>query len=80
MKLPIIKKLVESFSLEELKKAQESIENENPLEIEIEGEDEGEQLTHTLAAVWILEQVEKNGTDIKVELRNYAQRVRNSIS
>jgi hypothetical protein len=80
MKVPVIKKIIETYNLTELNKAQESLENEQMPEIEIEGEDEGEQLTHVLAGIWILEQVEANNTDIKTELRNYTQRVRNSIS
>lgn len=80
MKVPIIKKIIETYNLTELNKAQEALENEQIPEIEIEGEDEGEQLTHVLAGIWILEQVESNNTDIKTELRNYTQRVRNSIS
>ena len=38
------------------------------------------QLTHVLAAVWILNEVEDNGTDFKTALRMYTQKVRVSIS
>lgn len=79
MKLPAVKKLVESFSLEELNMAEEAIINEEVPVIDIMGEDEGEMLTHVIAAQWILKEMKK-GVDFKTSLRNYTQKVRNSIS
>lgn len=79
MKIPAIKKLVESYAVEELKTAEEAIYNEHKPQIEIEGDDEGEKLTHILAAIEILEQM-KQGKDFKTALRDYTQRVRKSIS
>ncbi len=49
-------------------------------EIKIEGKDEGEQLTHVLAAIFILEHMAENGVDLKTALREYTLKVRNSIS
>ena len=43
MQIPIIKEIVGSYSIEELQKAEEAILNERQPEINIEGEDEGEQ-------------------------------------
>jgi hypothetical protein len=80
MKLPIIKHLAETFTLEQLKAAEEAILNEQKPVIEIEGSDEGEQLTHTIAAIAIIEDMAKNNVDIRTAMRNYTQRVRNSIS
>jgi hypothetical protein len=80
MKLPAIKKAVERHSLAELKKAEESLLNEEIPQIEIEGEDEGEQLTHCMAAIWIKEEMEKTGVDSRTASRNYIERVRNSIN
>lgn len=80
MKIPAIKKLVENFSLQDLMTAEAAIVDEQPLAIEVEGEDEGEQLTHVLAAVWILNEMEDNGTEFKSALRMYTQKVRVSIS
>jgi hypothetical protein len=54
--------------------------NELAPSIAIEGKDEGEQLTHVLAAIQILEDVRDNSIDVRTALRNYTQRVRNSIS
>ena len=80
MQLPEIKRLSETYSTEELKKAEDAIMNEGKPEIEVHGKDEGEQLTHILAAIDILHDTENNNVDIRTALRNYSQRVRNSIS
>lgn len=81
MKIPAIKKLVEAgYTLEMLDEAEEALINEQKPEIDIEGDDDGEQLTHLFAAKWILEDMQASGLDFKTSLRNYTQKVRNSIS
>jgi hypothetical protein len=80
MKIPVIKKLVENESLEALTAAEEALMEEQPLAIEVEGDDEGEQLTHVIAAAWILNYMEDNGVDFKTALREYTKKVRVSIS
>ncbi len=80
MKIPAIKKLVETYSLTDLVAAEEAILEEQQPAIAVEGEDEGEQLTHVLAAVWILNDMEDNGSDFKTALREYTKKVRVSIS
>jgi len=80
MKIPAIKKLVETYSLSELMAAEEAIVEEQQPAITVEGEDEGEQLTHVLAAVWILNYMEDNNSDFKTALREYTKKVRVSIS
>ena len=80
MKIPIIKKTVENFSLEDLKKAEEQLLNEETPAIDIEGADEGEQLTHCMAAIWIKEEMEKSGISQQQATRNYIDRVRKSIT
>lgn len=80
MQLPLIKNLVETYSLEQLRAAENAMMDETPLEITVEGKDEGEQLTHVLAAIDIKHDMEKNNLDYRTALRNYTQRVRNSIS
>lgn len=80
MKIPVIKKLTERYSLEQLQAAEVALLEEQTPEIEIEGEDEGEQLTHAMAAIWILEDMQANGHDLKTALREYTVKVRNSIS
>lgn len=80
MQIPVIKKLAETFTLDQLKAAEEAMMNEQQPAIEIEGKDEGEQLTHVLAAIDMLTDMQTNNVDLRTALRNYSQRVRNSIS
>ncbi len=80
MQILVIKKLSETYTIEQLKAAEDALLNEQTPAIEVEGKDEGEQLTHVLAAIDILEDMAKNGVDARTALRNYTQRVRNSIS
>jgi hypothetical protein len=80
MKIPVIKKLVETQSLEQLHAAEQAIVNEQPLPVEIEGNDEGEQLTHAIAAIWILERMQSGSVDFKSALREYTSKVRESIN
>lgn len=80
MKIPVIKQLAETYTIEQLKAAEEALLNEQKPEITIEGEDEGEQLTHVIAAISILSDMAENNVDLRTALRNYTQRVRNSIS
>jgi hypothetical protein len=80
MKLPVIRSLAENHSIEELLKAEEAILNEERPEIEVTGDDEGEQLTHVISAIAIKEDMAKNGVELREALRNYAERVRKSIS
>jgi hypothetical protein len=80
MKIPAIKKLVENESLDALMAAENAIMEEQPLAIEVEGDDEGEQLTHVIAAAWILNYMNDNSVDFKTALREYTKKVRVSIS
>ena len=80
MKISAIKKLVEDYSLTELKKAEELLESGEPLQIDVEGDDEGEQFTHILGAIDILTRVETEQKEVTVALREFTQRVRNSIN
>lgn len=80
MKVAAIKKLVERHSLDECLKAEQSLMNGDVPEIEIEGADEGEQLTHILGAIDILEHVARDGKDIHTATRDFIERVRNSIN
>ncbi len=81
MKIPAIKKIIEAkYTLEMLDDAEMAIINEEQPTIDIEGEDEGEQLTHIFAAKWIVEDMQNTGDDFKTSLRKYTQKVRNSIS
>lgn len=79
MKIPAIKKLVENHNIEELNKAEEALLEEQKPEIDIEGDDEGEQLTHIFGARFILEKMQA-GMDFKEALREFTGKVRTSIS
>lgn len=80
MKLPVIKKLVETFTKEELLAAEEALMSEASPAIAVEGDDEGEKLTHVLAAVFILDEMKVKGVDYLTALRAYTSKVRTSIS
>lgn len=80
MKLPVIKQLVEAYTLEQLTTAEEALLNEQAPAIEIGGDDEGEQLTHVIAAIACKQDMDSSGCDVRNAMRNYTQRVRNSIS
>jgi hypothetical protein len=80
MQIPVIKKLVETYTETQLQQAEEAIIEEQNPEIEIEGKDEGEKLTHVIAALFVIDDMRKNNTDFRVSLRNYTQKVRKSIS
>lgn len=80
MKIPSIKKIAETYSVDVLRRAENALLEEQKPEIEIEGSDEGEQLTHVIAAIEIKEQMVKEGVPFPTALRNYTVRVRNSIS
>lgn len=79
MQIPVIKKLVELYSLAQLQSAEEAMLEEQKSAIEVEGKDEGECLTHVLASIYIKEKMEQ-GVAFNQALRDFSQRVRNSIS
>jgi ribosomal protein S3 len=79
MQIPVIKKLVEQYSLAQLQSAEEAMMEEQKPAIDVEGKDEGECLTHVLASMYIKEKMEQ-GTAFNQALRDFSQRVRNSIS
>jgi hypothetical protein len=80
MKIGVIKKLAESLSMDELRAAEEALYNDLTLPTMIEGDDDGEKLTHVLAAIFVQEYILENNSDIKSALRAYAIKVRTSIS
>ena len=80
MKIPAIKKLVETQTIAALRQAEELLLEEQMPGFKIEGADEGEQLTHVFGAIWILNHMQDNGTDFKSALREFTQKVRVSIN
>jgi hypothetical protein len=79
MKLAEIKKLVESQTIESLASAEGQLLEGEALSIAVGGADEGEQLTHIMAAIEVLKDIQ-DGTDMQEALRAYTKRVRDSIS
>jgi hypothetical protein len=80
MKIPAIKKLLESYPVAELLKAETQLLNGETLTIEVEGNDDGEQLTHIIASIWIMEEMKSKNIDFKDALREYTKKVRESIN
>lgn len=79
MQVAVIKNIVERYTAEELMQAEMDMLNEQPLQIEIEGKDEGEQLTHIMAAIWIQQDMKLNHTELRQSIRNFSVKVRTSI-
>ena len=80
MNIAMIKGLVESATPEQLQQAEAALlEEQQPL-IAVPGIDEGEQLTHVLAALYVHERIAADGVDAMTAIREYARRVRASIS
>ncbi len=80
MKLAVIKQLAENRSLPVLKQQEEKLCNGEALDFVVDGDDEGEQLTHILAAIDILERMKTENVDLRSAIRSFSERVRNSIS
>lgn len=80
MKIQVIRKLCEATSIEDLKKAESALLEEQKPSIDIPGDDEGEQLTHVMAAIWVKEEMKGSNCDVITAIRNYSQKVRKSIS
>ena len=81
MQIKAIKNLLAKYNKEELQKLENDLLEGNEISFEdVEGVDEGEQLTHLTGAIWCLDESAKNGTKATAEVRNFASRVRNSIS
>lgn len=66
--------------MDALREAEDALIEEEPLPFEVEGDDEGEKLTHILAAIFILERMKSEGIEFKAALREYTRIVRESIS
>jgi hypothetical protein len=81
MNIASIRTIVESgVDVATLEQAEAAIlEGEIPTII-IPGDDEGEQLTHVIAARWVLQHMDDVGCDAMTAIREYTKRVRASIS
>lgn len=79
MNIAAIQSLVASVPLVSLQGAATALTEERAPEIDIAGNDEGERLTHVLAAIWILQHMHQTGNDVATSLRAYTRKVRSSI-
>jgi len=80
MNINSIKAIVENYSIAQMQAAENELLNEEPLSINIEGKDEGEKLTHILAAIFCKQEMQKDNITIIQAIRLYSQRVRGSIN
>jgi len=80
MNIAAVRHLVEAYDEHQLQQAEADILEGRDLAIAVKGEDEGEQLTHVLAALWVIQNMKESADDVMTSIRAYAQRVRNSIS
>lgn len=80
MNIASIRQIAETFTKEELQSAEASLLEEQPLAIDVPGLDEGEQLTHVIAAQWVITHKAATGADTMTAIREYTRRVRQSIS
>ena len=80
MKIPAIKQLVETCSIDDLRAAEGALLEEQQPAMAVPGDDEGEQLTHVFAAIWILNHMQDHAVAFPVALREYTKKVRVSIS
>lgn len=79
MKIAAVKKITQEYTAEQLDQAQTNLLAGAALGIDVEGEDEGEQLTHLYAALWIKEHMSANNSDLNTSLRAYTAMVRQSF-
>lgn len=81
MNIASVRALVEAnHSADALRSAEEAILEGLEPAIAVQGEDEGEQLTHVMAARWVLDHMAATNDDVMTSIRAYTQRVRSSIS
>ncbi len=79
MNVAVIKQIVDAYTMEQLLQAEADILNETEPRVEIGGADEGEKLTHVLAAIFCKHEMEREHININQAIRMYSQRVRGSL-
>lgn len=80
MNIASIRIVAETYSREQLERAEAMLLEEQQPEIDIPGIDEGEQLTHVIAALWVQAHKSENNSDTMTAIREYTKKVRGSIS
>lgn len=80
MNIASIRSLADSFTREQLCEAEQHLIDDQQPSIDVPGTDEGEQLTHVIAAIWVLDHKATAMCDTMTAVREYTKRVRQSIS
>jgi len=79
MKPAVVRKLAQEHELEELESAALKFEENLENVLNVEGEDDGEKLSHLLISIFIKKRMAK-GAAMNEALREYSQKVRKVIS
>ena len=80
MNIAAVRTLIESYNEHQLQQAEADLLEGRDVQIDVDGEDEGEQLTHVLAALWVVQHMKETSQDASASIRAYTQKVRKSIS
>ncbi len=78
MNIAEIKRLVTTFSKEELETGEEQLMKKKPLDIDVKGETNAQKLTHILAAIIIQDAINVEKKSMTEAVRLFAHRVRKS--
>ena len=79
MKLFTLRRLVDKYSIEQLKQAEFEIIQEKDLNIELDGDDQSDMLSTVITAVWIREDIQNRGVGFREALGEYSKKMRVSI-
>lgn len=80
MKIPAIKKLLADYTPDDIQDAYEKASKNEIVHIEVDGDDEGEILTHLYAAQWINKFSVETNKSTTEGLRSYIAMVRGSLA
>jgi hypothetical protein len=80
VKSSAIRQLAQTQPLPSLQAAEQALLHGRRPAFDVEGEDAGEQLTHVLAAIFVLEHMAGHGATLPAALRVFFQKVRESVS
>ena len=79
MKIAEVKRLVTSYTVEQIEDAVTAFETDRKNVLEVSGENDGEKMSHLLAASFVRRQMDK-GLDLNSAVREYSKRVRSILS
>lgn len=79
MNIASIRSLVQDVDHDTLAAAEAALLDGVAPAVPIPGIDEGEQLTHVMAALWVQSHMTESGQDVMTSIRAYTQKVRASI-